>query len=183
MIADRRRFLALASTATGVAAIGVPAFAEEFAERAMGDVVLGDASAPVTVIEYASLTCPHCAAFHEDTFPVIKANYIDTGKVNFIMREVYFDRYGLWASMLARCGGERGFYPMSEMFLKQQRSWTRSDDIAGAIRKIGRVNGLGSDQIDACLNDEPYARALVERYQAFAEEDGVRSTPSFVING
>ncbi|MEO1458281.1 MAG: DsbA family protein [Pseudomonadota bacterium] len=153
------------------------------AEPKLGDIVLGDPEAPVTVYEYASFTCPHCAAFHNNTFPEIEKNYIETGKVQFILREVYFDRYGLWASMVARCGGERGFYPMADQFLKRQAVWTRSEDIAGEIRKIGRLNGLSPDAMEACLADEDYARSLVERYQETADEHQVRSTPTFIING
>ncbi|MEL6768960.1 MAG: DsbA family protein [Pseudomonadota bacterium] len=182
MTATRRQFMATAGAA-GLAAFTPAALRAQDVEPVMGDVILGAEDAPVTVIEYASYTCPHCAAFHRDTFPAIKEKYIDSGKVKFIMREVYFDRYGLWASMVARCGGERGFYPISEMFLKQQASWARADDVAGEIRKIGRVNGLSTQQIDACLNDEDFARALVARYQETSEADGVRSTPSFVIDG
>ncbi|MEL7139667.1 MAG: DsbA family protein [Pseudomonadota bacterium] len=182
MTATRRQFMASAGAA-GLATLAPGALRAQEIEPILGDVILGSPDAPVTVIEYASYTCPHCAAFHRDTFPAIKEKYIDTGQVKFIMREVYFDRYGLWASMVARCGGERGFYPISEMFLKQQSSWARADDIAGEIRKIGRVNGLSTQQIDACLNDEDYARSLVERYQETSEADGVRSTPSFVIDG
>ena len=76
------------------------------ASSAIEDMVLGDANAPITMIEYASYTCPHCGSFHQNTYPQLKADYIDTGKVKFIFREVYFDRFGLWASMIARCGGQ-----------------------------------------------------------------------------
>ena len=149
----------------------------------LGDIVMGSEDAPVTVIEYASLTCPHCASFHLRTWPEFKEKYVDTGKVRFIMREVYFDAPGLWASMLARCGGEAGFYPMVDQFLKRQQEWSRDPDVAGQLQKIGRINGLSSDQMRACLSDREYAETLVSAYQTNAEEDGIQSTPSFVING
>ena len=175
----RRGALALG---TGFAAAAMlPGLAH--AEPVIGDVVLGAEDAPVTVIEYASFTCPHCATFHIQTFPAIKEAYVDPGKVRFILREVYFDRFGLWASMVARCGGERGFYPISEQFMKQQDEWTRAEDPAEAIRRIGRINGLSNDQLDACLSDQDYARTLVERYQENAEADEVTSTPTFFVNG
>jgi protein-disulfide isomerase len=177
---DRRRFLSLAA-ATGVAVLPLPALAEPV----MGDIPLGDANAPVTVIEYASFTCPHCANFHRETWPRVKAEYVETGKVKFILREVYFDRYGLWASMVARCGGEKAFYPIAEMFLQKQASWTQvpEDQIGQEIARIGRLNGLSAEQLDACLSDEAYARALIEQYQKNAAEHGIESTPTFIIDG
>jgi len=182
----RRHLLAMIA-APAIAGIGaatlLPATAS--AEPVLGDIVLGDDAAPVTVIEYASFTCPHCAAFHLDTWPQFKAEYVDTGKVRFILREVYFDREGLWASMAARCGGASAFYPMVDQFMKKQRLWAAAarDNNSTEIRKIGRLNGLSSAQIDACFSDQGYARTLLEAYQKNAAADGVRSTPTFIING
>ena len=152
-------------------------------EPVLGDVVLGDADAPVTIIEYASLTCPHCSSFHINTWPQVKEAYVDTGKVKFILREVYFDKEGLWASMTARCGGEKGYYPMMDTFLKQQREWTRADNIGEAIQQIGRRAGLSNDQLSACLADREYAKTLLEAYQTNAAADEICSTPSFIIDG
>ncbi|HUS55575.1 MAG TPA: DsbA family protein [Thermohalobaculum sp.] len=186
---DRRHMLAIIA-ATGVAGIGAAALLPGSAlaqtvAPIMGDVVLGDDAAPVTVIEYASFTCPHCAAFHTGTWPQFKAAYVDTGKVKFILREIYFDRFGLWASMTARCGGADAFYPMADQFLKKQSVWAKvaEDQIGGEIQKIGRLNGLSNDQLDACLADQDYAKALVEAYQKNSQADGVESTPTFIING
>ena len=149
----------------------------------LGDVVLGSEDAPVTIIEYASFTCPHCANFHINTWPQVKENYVDTGKVRFILREVYFDKYGLWASMTARCGGAEGFYPLADTFLKTQQTWTRSPDIDHAIHQIGRRAGLSNERLEACLGDRDYARALLDEYKKNAEADEIRSTPTFIING
>lgn len=149
----------------------------------VGDVVLGDANAPVTVIEYASFTCPHCASFHLNVWDKFKENYIDTGKVKFIMREVYFDKYGLWASMTARCAGPDGFYAMTDVYLKTQHVWTRSPDRAHAIRQVGRRAGVSDERLNACLSDRDYAKALLDDYKKNAAADDVRSTPTFVING
>ena len=183
---DRRHLLAMfpAAAIAGVAAATLlPATA--MADPIMGDVVLGDEAAPVTVIEYASFTCPHCAAFHIDTWPQVKAAYVDTGKVRFILREVYFDRFGLWASMTARCGGADAFYPMADQFLKKQSVWTKVPEgqVGGEIQKIGRLNGLSASQLNACLSDQDYAKALIEAYQQNSQADGVDSTPTFIING
>ncbi|HSF94042.1 MAG TPA: DsbA family protein [Thermohalobaculum sp.] len=181
-LTDRRQAIALFSAA-GAAAL-LPAWTAR-AEPVMGDIALGDASAPVTVIEYASFTCPHCAAFHVNTYPKLKEAYIETGKVRFILREVYFDRFGLWASMAARCGGEAGFYPMADQFLKNQKTWASAepDLIPGEIKKIARLNGLTEEQFNTCLTDQDYAKALIEGYQANAKADDVKSTPTFLING
>lgn len=152
------------------------------------DMQLGNADAPVTVIEYASYTCPHCASFHNDAYKQLKADYIDTGKINFIYREVYFDRYGLWASAIARCAGPEKFFGISSMLYGGQSEWTKAgggdpNAIVDALRKIGRLAGLEKDAIEACLQDGDKLRTLVAWYQENAEADGIRSTPSFVING
>lgn len=163
-------------------AFGAHAIAEE-ATYFTGDVVLGDENAPVTVYEYASFTCPHCAAFHVNTWPQVKEAYVDTGKVKFILREVYFDQYGLWAAMTARCGGERGYYPMLDKFLSTQNAWTRAQDIGLAIQQIGKRAGLSTKQITSCLSDRTYAETLISNYQSQAGEHEVRSTPTFIIDG
>ena len=151
------------------------------------EMTLGPADAKVTVVEYASFTCPHCATFHKDQFKQLKAEYIDTNQVQFIFRDVYFDRFGLWASMVARCGGENRFFGISDMIFDQQRDWigTGQDpvQIANNLRKIGKIGGLSEDQIDACLNDNDKAKTLVAWFQGHAEADGIQSTPSLVING
>jgi len=149
----------------------------------LGDVVLGEADAPVTVVEYASFTCPHCGTFAKEIFPQVRQNYVETGKVKFILREVYFDQYGLWASMVARCGGEKGFYPLAHRFLTTQESWTGADDIGLAIHQIGRRAGLSADRLEQCLSDREFATALLADYQEHRAEDDIQSTPTFIING
>lgn len=156
---------------------------ETEAKHVVGDIPIGDANAPVTVIEYASFTCPHCATFHNTVWDEFKKNYIDTGKVRFILREVYFDKYGLWASMTARCAGPEGFYPMVDAYLKTQHVWTKAPDLDHAIHQIGRRAGVSSDRLAACLSDRDYAKALLEDYKKNAAADDVRSTPTFLING
>ncbi|WP_208347349.1 DsbA family protein [Pseudaestuariivita rosea] len=150
------------------------------------EMAIGSENAPVTVVEYASFTCPHCATFHEGTFEQIKENYIDTGKVRFVYREVYFDRFGLWASMVARCGGEMRFFGIADMIYDQQREWLASGDpvqIADNLRTIGRAAGMSGEQVNACMEDRGKAEALINWYEANASADRIESTPSFVING
>jgi protein-disulfide isomerase len=150
------------------------------------EMTLGDANAPVTVVEYASFTCPHCRAFHDGPFKELKANYIDTGKVRFVYREVYFDRFGLWASMVARCGGPERYFGISDLIYEQQREWLGDGDpatIAENLKRIGRTAGLTDEQVDACLQDRGMAEALVAVYQENAQRDGIEATPTFLING
>ena len=150
------------------------------------DMMIGNPDAKLTVIEYASYTCPHCASFHAGTFKDLKRDYIDTGKINFVFREVYFDRYGLWASMIARCAGPDKFFGMTDLLFTSQSSWTRAGEpavIIDELRKIGRIAGMDGDTLEACLNDDEKAKTLVAWYQEKAGADEIQSTPSFMING
>ena len=150
------------------------------------DMVQGAEDAPITVIEYASFTCPHCARFHSDVYKLLRKNYIDTGKVKFIFREVYFDKYGMWASMIARCSGPDRFFGMTDLILNSQSTWARAGDdlaIVEALRKIGRLSGMQDAALDSCLQDGEKLRALVVWYKENAQRDGIQSTPSFLIDG
>jgi protein-disulfide isomerase len=155
-------------------------------ESEIPDMIQGDADAKVEIIEYASYTCPHCASFHAGPYKDLKKDYIETGKVKFIYREVYFDRFGLWASMIARCAGPDRFFGMTDLLYKEQSLWSRAGDpaaIVAELRKIGLKGGLDNDALDACLEDADNAQALVAWYQENAERDNIRSTPSFLIKG
>ena len=150
------------------------------------DMVQGVEDAPITVIEYASFTCPHCARFHSDVYKLLRKNYIDTGKIKFIFREVYFDKYGMWASMIARCSGPDRFFGMTDLILNSQSTWARAGDdlaIVEALRKIGRLSGMQDAALDSCLQDGNKLRALVGWYKENAQRDGIQSTPSFLIDG
>ncbi len=150
------------------------------------DMVLGADDATVEIIEYASYTCPHCANFHKGPYKQLKQDFIDTGKVKFTYREVYFDRYGLWASMVARCAGPEKFFGITDLIYDGQAEWTQAGgpaEIVEELRKIGRLAGIDNDQLEACLQDGTKAQTLVAWYQENAERDGVQATPSFVVNG
>ena len=150
------------------------------------EMMIGNPDATVTVTEYASFTCPHCAAFHAGPFKQLKADYIDTGKINFVYREVYFDRFGLWASIVARCGGEEKFFGIADLMYKSQADWTRAGEpaaIAAELSKIGRLAGIDGETLDACLKDAETAETLVAWEKQNREADDVTSTPSFLING
>jgi protein-disulfide isomerase len=150
------------------------------------DMVLGEQSAPLTVIEYASFTCPHCANFHATVFDQLKANYIDTGKVKFVYREVYFDKFGLWAALVARCDGPKKYFGVADLLFDGQKGWLASGEeqgIADALRKIGVAAGMTAEQVDACLNDQDKAKAMVAAYQTNATNDKIEGTPTFIIDG
>lgn len=162
------------------------ATAQEVDISGIVEMTLGSPDAPITVVEYASFTCPHCANFHANVFGEIKENYVETGKVQFIYREVYFDRFGLWAGMVARCGGPERYFGITDVLYEQQSEWTGNGSpsvVADNLRRIGRVAGMSDAQVDACLQDGDKAQALVAWYQQNAEADNISSTPSFVING
>ena len=158
----------------------------EAGDSLVKEMTLGDPDAPVTMIEYASFTCPHCKNFHEGPMERIKAEYVDTGKVHFVYREVYFDRLGLWAGMTARCGGEDRYFDIVDMLYEKQSDWSGASSPADAVeklRQIGRNAGLSGEEYDACLMDDELAEALVAVWEKHRAADDVRSTPSFVIDG
>ncbi|MDO5706695.1 MAG: DsbA family protein [Paracoccus sp. (in: a-proteobacteria)] len=163
-----------------------PAATEQTAPAVLPDIYLGDENAPVTIYEYASFTCGHCAAFHNDNFPKLQAEYIDTGKVRFAQRDVYFDAVGLWAGILARCGGDDKYYAVSHMLFDEQRQWLSSqsgDDIAANLRKIGLKAGMTEEQMNACWEDTAKVEQLVATFQHNAGADEVNATPTFMIGG
>lgn len=174
----------IATGALALAMLAGPVQAQDADSAEITEMTMGPADAKVTIIEYASFTCPHCANFHNGPLKELKADYIDTDKVHFIYRDVYFDRFGLWASMVARCGGEEKFFGISDMLYEQQREWTNGQpaEIAENLRRIGKVAGIEPDALDACLNDEAKAKALVAWYQENAEAHEVNSTPTLIIN-
>jgi protein-disulfide isomerase len=150
------------------------------------DMILGNADAPVTLVEYASYTCPHCAQFHDTVFKDLKKDYIDTGKVKFVFREVYFDRYGLWAAMVARCGGDTRYFGISSMLFDQQKEWAASEDPAVVVenlKKIGRTAGMDDATIQACMENAPMAEAMVAKFQENMAKDKVEGTPTLFIDG
>ncbi|MCR9089276.1 MAG: DsbA family protein [Rhodobacteraceae bacterium] len=199
----RARFLFLLAGATALSIFGLPSAHSSLghggaahaqsaeAEQDTGsteivEMTLGDPDAPITVVEYASFTCPHCATFHKTVFKELKENFIDTGKVQFVHREVYFDRFGLWAGMVARCGGPERYFGITDMVYSTQSEWTSGGDpatVVGNLRRIGKTAGLSDAELDACLADGEKAEALVAWYQENADADGVQGTPTFIIDG
>jgi len=148
-----------------------------------GDIVLGKADAPVTMIEYASMTCPHCAAFHENVLPALKQKYIDTGKLKLIFREFPLDGVALRASMMARCAGEAKAYPLIDILFKQQKIWATSQDPIAALSQIAKLGGMSQSSFETCLADEALMKQLVQSRQDGADKFEIKGTPSFIIDG
>jgi len=187
---NRRRFNALMAAAAGIALMpALPSWAQTAAAVELPDIpdmVLGNPEAKVVMTEYASYTCPHCATFHQVVFKELKRDYIDTGKIKFVYREIYFDRYGLWAAMVARCGGEMRYFGIQDLLYKGQKDWAASDNpsqVVENLRQIGRTAGLEDSALDTCLNDGATAQAMVNKFEADSKADDITSTPSFTLNG
>lgn len=142
----------------------------------------GKEDAPVTIVEYMSMTCPHCASFHIRTYPVIKEKYIDTGKVRFILREFPFDPRATAGFMLARCSGDN-YFAMVDVLFKQQAVWARAEKPSEELLKIARLAGFTQESFEACLTDQKLLDDVNAVRNRGAQDFGVDSTPTFFING
>jgi protein-disulfide isomerase len=185
----RREFsMGASSGALAVAGLAVPAVAqgpasaELMAPGPLPEMSLGDEKAPVTIVEYASMTCPHCAAFHAQTYPDLKKKYIDTGKVRFIFREFPLDQLAAAAFMLARCAGPDRYFPMIEVLFHQQRDWAVQRPLAPLLA-ISKQAGMSEQAFNECLKDQKLLDNIEEIRQRAATKYGVQSTPTFFING
>ncbi len=147
------------------------------------DHVLGSAEAPVTIIEYASLTCPHCATFHQGTLPKLKSDYVDTGKVRFVYRDFPLDQVALRAAALAECAPRDRYFGLLEILFQSQANWATASDPLAALVRIGKLGGLSEEQVQACMNDEQRLDAVVAERLAGEEAFDIRSTPTFIVNG
>ena len=196
-----------AATAIGVPLLGASsAFAVDLPESsgkvdmakvlqpgALPEMALGDEKAKVTIVEYMSMTCPHCANFHNKTFEPIKQKYIDTGKARFILREFPFDPVATAAFMLARCNpakpqemaDAKSYYAMVSMLFKQQRAWAAPADgnVRNALLQMSKMAGYSQEGFEACLTNQKLLDQVNATMKRGAEEFGVNSTPTFLING
>lgn len=143
---------------------------------------IGSADAPVTIVEYFSLTCPHCAAFHNGAYADLKEKYVDTGKVKFVYRDFPLDGVGLRAAMMARCVDEKRYPGVIQVLFKTQDNWARATDPVAELQKIGALAGLGAEAFESCVQSDALANGILAQRQE-ASAAGVRSTPTFEING
>ena len=147
-----------------------------------GDIVLGSEKAPVTIVEYASMTCPHCAHFSTTTFPELEKRYIDTGKVRFIFREFPLDPLAAAAAMLARCAGKDKFFPLIDAFFAQQKDWVVQKPLQPMFA-IAKQAGFTQQSFDECLANQQMLNGIEESRTRAASKFNVTSTPTFFING
>lgn len=196
MIITRRAFTAALSVAGLAAVAGVSPWSllgEAFAQSVedinkagpLGDMALGSKDAPVTIIEYASMTCPHCATFTKDVFPKLKSAYIDTGKVRFIFREFPLDQVALAASALARCVAKddvQKFFTVIDVLFKQQNDL--ASDALGTINRVGKQAGFSEQMIKDCVQGDPTVqKGILDTREYAYTKLKVNSTPSFFVNG
>lgn len=148
----------------------------------IGETAIGDPAAPVTLIEYSSLSCPHCARFHNDVYPALKERYIDTGKVRMIFRDFPLNQPALQATVVAHCGGSERYVGFIDVMFKTQANWSQSPDPVSELKQLAKLGGLGEEQVDACLNDQALVDSIIQGRLDGQTEHDVQSTPTFVIN-
>ena len=157
---------------------GLPPLASMVSERS-----LGDPKAKVTIIEYSSFTCPHCADFHHETFEQIKEAYIDKGLARYVVREFPLDRRAMAASMIARCVPAERYFAFVGLLFRDQQTWARSNDPIADLKVLAQLAGLPAGDVDACLADKELLDAIQARATEAQERDKIQSTPTFLING
>ena len=178
---NRRMFALGTATLAGLSLWPVMASAASLNDPSpIGEMALGPENAKVTVIEYASASCPHCANFYKTTFQDLKKEYIDTGKIRFIFREFPHNQPALAAFMLARCAPKDKFFPMVDMYFEQQDKWLQAP--RDELFKIAQLAGFTQESFDACLKNEEVAKGIIS-VRDQAEGFGVESIPTFFING
>jgi len=147
------------------------------------DRILGKAEAPITIIEYASLTCPHCAHFDVTVLPKLKEKWIDTGKAKLILRDYPLDEPALRAAMVARCAPADRFYPLIDTFFAQQEQWATSRDYRAALEKLVKLGGMSDKEFKACISDKKLEDQVAQSRLTAAQQLGVDATPTFFVNG
>jgi protein-disulfide isomerase len=189
----RRRFLALAAPCLiglGMALGFAPAQAQTMipldqlmAPGPLPDIVQGSASAPVSIIEYASMTCVHCAAFHEETWPKLKAKYVDTGKVRFILREFPLDPLATAAFMLARCVGPDRRNAIVDLLYTQQKSWAFVDKPIESLAALVKQAGISQADFETCLKNQSLYDQVNQTRDEASKKFQIHATPTFFVNG
>ena len=149
------------------------------------DMSMGNPAAKVTVIEYASASCPHCARFNNEVFPAFKAKYIDTGKINYVFREFLTPPTNMAAAgfMTARCAGKDKYFSVLDAIYRNQEAMFQSGDIRGGLQRIAQSAGLSEQQFTACVTDDKALTALNDRVQRYETKDNITGTPTFMVNG
>src|SRR5260370_1935721 len=177
-------WLTLAAFCVLAPVLGGPVRATEAPSVTPKDRVLGQADAPIAIIEYASLTCRHCAAFDRDVLPKIKKNWIDTGKAKLVYRDFPLDGWALRAAMVARCAPPERYFGFIDALFQGQNAWARPEvDHEQALGRNAKLGGISDDKFQSCIKDEKMADAIAASPVVAGKQDGVESTPTFFING
>ena len=166
--------------APGVALADAPA---PLLEIAKDERILGNPAAPITIVEYASMTCPHCAHFAKEVLPELKRKWIDTGKVKLVLRDFPLDQLALRAAMIQRCAPPDRFYAFADMFFADQHQWVTADDANAALARLAALGGMSRSEFDACLKDSALENYIVQERLVASKNLGVEATPTFFING
>lgn len=179
--------LALVGAVPGSFGLVLPAFADVSNEELMtpgplGEKAQGDPKAPVTLIEYAAVTCPHCSDFFLHQFPEIKSKYIDTGKVHFIFREFALNALDVAGFMLARCAGDNQFFPIVDTLFEKQREWVVQKPLE-PLMAIAKQAGFTQQSFEECLKNQKVEDGIKWVRDRAAEKFGVSGTPTFFVNG
>ncbi len=150
-----------------------------------GDInehAIGDPDAPVTMIEYSSLTCPHCASFHNDVLPELQKRYIDTGKVRMIFRDFPLNEPAVQAAVVAHCAGPERYVGFIDVMFRTQASWSQATDPMNELLQLAKLGGLSEEQVDICMNDADLVDGILKGRLDAHHDHKVQSTPTFVIN-
>ncbi len=147
------------------------------------DYTMGKPDAPITIVEYASLTCPHCARFHTDTLPQLKEKYIKTGKVRLVYRDFPLDRYALQGSMMARCAGRERYLGFIDAMFMTQDGWARADNPTQALARIGLGGGMSQKVFNACMENKEIEKKILAQRVDGQNKFSINSTPTLIING
>jgi protein-disulfide isomerase len=147
------------------------------------DRILGNPAAPVTIVEYASMSCPHCAHFAKDVLPALKKRWIDTGKAKLVFRDFPLDKLALQAAMVQRCAPSDRFFAFVDTFFADQQQWVLADDPKAAIARLAELGGMSNKDFDACMQNKAVENFILEERLAAAKALGVDATPTFFING
>jgi protein-disulfide isomerase len=179
-----RRLLLIAAAGASLALAGCSKGGGAGAASA-DDMTLGDPNAKVKVVEYASVTCSHCAAFNETTFPAFKTKYIDTGKVHYTFKEFLTPPEQVAAAgfLVARCAGKDKYFTVIDALFRGQQEMFQSGDMRGGLLRVAQSAGMTEEQFNACVADEAALTALNERVDKAIRQDGIQATPTFVVNG
>jgi len=174
----------LAAMVAVVGLAGVtPGFAQSAPQPTPDDRILGKADAPITIFEYASFTCPHCADFDANVLPKIKADWIDTGKARLIFRDFPLDQAAVRAAILARCAPPDQYYAFVDALFHSQTTWAQNGKVDEALNKLAKVSGMSDEQFAACMKDEAAQKRVLDSRLQAEQQYKVESTPTFFING